>query len=247
MNMKDVKAITIPQGTVKKIEDSNGDIIWGSQDAFPYRLLDYVDIPADAYINLYNDGGNFIGTKLDINFNPTSQSTQQGSINLFGAIYYNGSTYYRYHITTTSNGLIQVWYGTGNNAYKDSDIYSNNTERHVIDLNYTTANKLYVDDVDKGTYSTPASTSTGNLLLGARRFNNNGTIQINNYPRTIRAYSIETKLSTGTSIFYPVQRKSDNVVGFLKVYNNGEATRFITSETSTDLVAGNIVNEYWNY
>lgn len=214
---------------------------------YPYKLLDYINIPSNAYINLYNDGGNFIGTKLDVNFNPDGASSQVGSQNMFGAIYYNGSIYYRYHLTTTSNGLIQVWYGTGNSAYKDSGIYSNSNARHVIDLNYTTSNKLYIDDVDKGTYSTPASTSTGNLYLGARRFNNNGTVTINNYSRTIRVYSIETKLSSGTSIFYPVIRKSDNAIGFMKVYNNGEATRFIESETSTDLVAGNVINDNWDY
>ena len=38
--------------TVKKIEDSNGDIIWGSQSAFPYRLLEYVHLNGtDNYIN----------------------------------------------------------------------------------------------------------------------------------------------------------------------------------------------------
>ena len=48
--MKDVKAITIPQGTVKKITDSNGNIIWGSYDAFPYRRLEYLKFSGSEYI-----------------------------------------------------------------------------------------------------------------------------------------------------------------------------------------------------
>ena len=51
MNMKDVKALSIPQGTVKKIEDANGNIIWGSQSAFPYRRLEYIHFNGAEYIN----------------------------------------------------------------------------------------------------------------------------------------------------------------------------------------------------
>ena len=214
---------------------------------YPYRLLDYIDIPSDAYVNLNEQGNNSCKIKLDINFNPDGTSSQVGSQNMFGAIYYNGSIYYRYHFTTTSNGLIQVWFGTGNSAYKDSGIYSNNNSRHTFELNYVSNNTLYVDDVNKGTYSTPASTNTGVMYLGARRFNNNGTVTINNYTRKIRVYGLEAINAYGTSIFYLVQRKSDNKIGLLKVFNDGEATRFCESETATDLIAGNVINDNWDY
>ena len=134
MALNDVKEITIPEGSVKQIQDSNGNIIWGSESAFPYRILEYIDIPADAYLNLNSQGNSNIGLKLDINFNPTGQSTQQSG-NIFGSIYYDGSTYYRYHITNTTSGLAQVWFGTGNFSYKDSDIYANDNNRHIIELN----------------------------------------------------------------------------------------------------------------
>ena len=247
MALNNVKEITIPvSGTdksVKKIEDANGNIIWGSASAYPYELLEYIDIPSAAYVNLANDGNSNTKVKLDINVNPSGETSQINQ-NLFGSIYYNGSTYYRYHITTTSNGLLQAWYGTGNNAYKNTDIYSNDNSRHTIEINYVSSNTLYVDNVNKGTYTTPSTTNTGQMYLGARRFNNNGSVSINNYTRDIRIYSAEVIIDTGTSIFYPVIRKSDNAIGLLKVYNNGAATRFCTSETSTPLVAGPIINEY---
>jgi hypothetical protein len=44
MPINDYKEIKIPEGSVKKIEDSNGNIIWGSQSAFPYRRLEYLDM-----------------------------------------------------------------------------------------------------------------------------------------------------------------------------------------------------------
>ena len=49
--MKDVKEITIPQGSVKKIEDSNGNVIWGSESAFPYRRLEYIKFSGAEYVN----------------------------------------------------------------------------------------------------------------------------------------------------------------------------------------------------
>ena len=254
MALNDVKEITIPEGSVKKIQDSNGNIIWGSESAFPYRILEYIDIPADAYLNLNSQGNSNTGLKLDINFNPTGQYTQQSG-NIFGSVYYNGSTYYRYHITSTNNGLLQVWFGTGNFSYKDSDIYSNDNNWHLIELNMHSIKdkKLYVDNVDKGTYTTTSTINTDLLYLGARRFNNNGNIIINNYDRTIRVYYCELSNDSYSienpndmSKLYPVQRKSDGKVGLLKVWKNGEAIKFCASETSTNCIAGPTVQEYYD-
>ena len=253
MALNDVKEITIPEGSVKKIQDSNNNIIWGSESAFPYRILEYIDIPADAYLNLNSQGNINIGLKLDINFNPTDQSTQQSG-NIFGSIYYDGSKYYRYHITITNSGLVQVWFGDGNYSYKDSDIYSNDNNRHLIELNIHSPKdkKLYVDNVDKGTYTTTSTINAGLLYLGARRFNNNGNITINNYDRTIRVYycelsndSYSIEKPNDISKLYPVQRKSDGKVGLLKVWKDGEAIKFCASETSTDCIAGPTVQEYY--
>lgn len=254
IDFSQVKTITIPEGSVNKITDSNNNIIWGSESAFPYRILEYIDIPADAYLDLNAPGSSNVGLKLDINFNPLGQSTQQSNNNIFGSIYYDGSTYYRYHITSTNNGLLQVWFGTGNYSYKNSDIYSNDSNRHLIELNIHSIKdkKLYVDNVDKGTYTTTSTLDTGSLYLGARRFNNNGNITINNYNRTIRVYYCEIAHKSYSiddpkdmSKLYPVQRKSDGKVGLLKVWKDGEAVRLCVSETPTDCIAGPTVNEYY--
>lgn len=252
MALNDVKEITIPEGSVKKIEDSNGNIIWGSASAFPYRLLEYIDIPANAYLNLNSYGNSTLGLKLDFNVNPDGESTQLVG-NLFGSIYYNGSTYYRYHISSAATGIFQVWFGTGNASYKDAGFYSNDNSRHYIELNMHSPRdkKLYVDNVDKGVYTAISSTNTGLVYLGARRFNNNGTVSTNNYNRKIRVYYCELGGAAydtnpnDTSKMYPVQRKSDGKVGLLKIWNDGGAIRFCDSETSTDCIAGPTVQEYF--
>ena len=84
--------------------------------------------------------------------------------------------------------------------------------------------KLYVDNVDKGTYTETSTINTGLLYLGARIFNKNGNITINNYGRTIRVYYCEISSDSYSienpkdkSKLYPVQRKSDGKVGLLKV------------------------------
>ncbi len=43
MDLNTVKAITIPEGSVKKITDSNGNTLWGDPTAFPYRRLQYIE------------------------------------------------------------------------------------------------------------------------------------------------------------------------------------------------------------
>lgn len=244
MNMKDVKAITIPEGTVKKIEDSNGNIIWGSQAAFPYRILEYIDIPSNAYISTNDNGNSNIGYYIDANWNLNNDTLANGEC-AFGSIYNNGSNHYRYHLATNANITMQACSG---NATYTSLFNASISARHVIELNYHTYNdkKAYVDNVDKGTFSPISGTNTGYLRVGARTVNNGGTVTITNYPHAIRVYSMKQKTSASTNTyFYPVQRKSDGKVGLLKIYNNGAAIRFCTSETSTECIAGPTVQEYF--
>lgn len=75
MNMKTVKNITIPEGNVKKIVDSNGDIIWASYDEFPYRRLEYVTTNKDAAIDTGITAGTYSVFYLKIM--PTNIGTQQ--------------------------------------------------------------------------------------------------------------------------------------------------------------------------
>ncbi len=71
MNMKDVKEITIPEGSVKQIQDSNGNIIWGSQAAFPYRRLEYLHFNGTdnfIYSGVGNKNGYYFTSNKDDKF-----------------------------------------------------------------------------------------------------------------------------------------------------------------------------------
>lgn len=246
-DMKTVKAIIYNNKSLKNIKNTNGDIIWGSQSDYPYRRLEYIDIPPASYLNLNQQCNNETGLKIEWNPNPTGQTSQQTSGNPWGAIYYNGSTYYRYHLTASSTGQLQAYFGSGTN-YKNTGQTTITNTKTTYELNYKTYKdkKLYVDDTLIGTYTTASSRLTPSFFLGARRRNQNGTTSTEIYPRSIRVYFLELQISTGTSKCYPVQRKSDGAIGLLKVYNDGASVRFCTSETSTPCIAGPVVDEYYD-
>ena len=84
--MIDVTSLTIPEGTVKKIEDSNGNMIWGSASAYPYRRLEYIEnadrtVKGSACIRLTNNTtGEKIGNILSGGGDNSSWSNTQTQI-----------------------------------------------------------------------------------------------------------------------------------------------------------------------
>ena len=52
MALNDVKEITIPEGSVKKIQDSNGNIIWADDTKYPYRQLEWIKFTGNQYCGL---------------------------------------------------------------------------------------------------------------------------------------------------------------------------------------------------
>ena len=217
MEMKNVKEIIIPNPT--------------------YELLEYVDIPAGCYLNFNDTGGSTLGYYLDCNWN-VDEDEISGDSYPFGSIYTTtGSTYYRYHLIISSTNMRAA---SGNAQFAALFDTSASNQRYIVELNYRFNSKAYCDNVDKGTFAPTSGTNTGVVYIGARRFNNNGTITINDYPHTIRFYLAKSKSSSTNpdSIFYPVKRKSDNKVGILKVWKKGVAVRFCVTETDVEPIAG---------
>lgn len=250
IDMSTVGAITHNNKTVDIIEDINNDIIWASHLMYPYRLLEYIDIPSGCYFDLNVEGSDTTGVTLIVNPNLNSGSISS-DIHLFGSIKQIGSTYYRYHITATSSANYRAVYA--NQSYQNTPLLFNNSDsnnKYTIELNNHTYNdkKAYVNNTDKGTFSPSSTYTTGSLYLGGRGFyNSSGTLtSVVDYPLTIRFYegSIQTASDT-TYTLIPVERKSDNKIGILRIYNNG-STSFLTSKTSTEPIEGTTINEYYD-
>lgn len=51
INFSQVKKITIPEGSVKKITDSTGTVLWANGTAFPYRRLQYIESNGKAALD----------------------------------------------------------------------------------------------------------------------------------------------------------------------------------------------------
>ena len=234
-----MQGTTITSGAAGPVIDE----YWNMQYPIPdYYLLNYIDIPSGCYISTNDNGQSVMEYYLDVNWNLDNDSLSTDQFP-FGSIYYDGSTYYRYHLIMNNASGMRAAYGNG--GFTSLFSISDSNQRHVIELDYHTPNddKAYCDGFDKGAFTPTAGTNTGIIYIGGRRFDNNGTVTINDYQHTIRVYDIRAR-GTATNpltYFYPVQRKSDGKVGLLKVYNQGQAVRFCTTETSVEPIAGNRV------
>lgn len=238
MNMKDVKAITIPEGTVKKIEDSNGNILWGSQDAFPYRRLEYIHFNGNDYINSGFTPWNNFGFYLDIQWDQRADDQYQ----------YNG------HGRVISNNRCFIGSETGGKASYGSgaasgNISSSNTfERHTYQVNTSstsTGGKFYIDGVQVWSgNSSYKETNRGTIYVGAVYRNSSDYSYCKAKIYNVRFINSVSTSSIITWNWIPVQRKSDNAIGFLNLVSNGSKT-FYTSVNGL-LEAGPVIDEYWD-
>ena len=259
--MKNVKAISIPvNGTtkaVKKIEDSNGNIIWGSLDAFPYRKLEYIHFSGAEGINL--------------NFRPAStgnQGVQAVNARITGP---TGSGTYGVILGCTGDSgasggafrlLVQSYEGTvGQRVGRNSSTYGYSTsmnpnEFYNFRLRTTSNSSTYIDiynssgQLISGTsHTTTASYTVNNMPMeNLMRYNSSGSIISNGYSTgDIKNFKQwDGAQSTGTLIkdMYPAQRKSDGVCGLYDILNS---TFYPMQGTNiTTAAAGPVADEYWN-
>ena len=254
MNMKDVKAITIPEGTVKKIEDANGNIIWGSQADFPYRRLEYI---------------HFSGSEgCDVSVKPGS-SGHQGVMIVTASIETKGGTNYGVVIgcagDSTSSGAMRILcqtYGNtvGQRVGRNSSTYGYSTTpvsgtiyRFRLRCSSNSSTYINIQNADgtniSGTDHTTSVSYTVNNMpnLQLMRYNSSGSI-INNGYTVGNIYKFTKQQTDSASAYlwkcYPVQRKSDGVCGLYNTVNG----YFIPMQGTniTDSAAGPVVDEYWD-
>ena len=264
VTMKDVKAISIPvNGTnkvVNKIEDANGNIIWGSQAAFPYRRLEYL---------------HFSGAEgIDLGFKPAS--TGNTGVQVLRARITGPVTNPSYGIilgcagdAAASGGTMRVLiqsYCTdtatvGQRVGRNSSTYGystamNTDEFYSFRLRTTSNSSTYIDiynaagQLISGTSHTTSVSYTVNNMPNENimRYNSSGNIISNGYSTgDISLFKQwDGAQSTGTLIkdMYPVQRKSDDICGLYDVLNSTFYPMQGTNITSA--AAGPVVDEYWD-
>lgn len=263
MNLSDVKSISIPQGSVKKIEDSNGNIIWGSQSAFPYRKLEYIH--ANGTNNYIRTGsGQQQYRYREVIFSMDNATTPTGDIYILGERNTSlASGRQRYWLPRIDgNGIRFVLGGTwtGNNAYPVPTYIVANKKRTV----YATT------DYNSGTGSTTmsfglknengSSLFTGSITASGDDFGtrepilmatNDGSGNTGITPKGYcagRLYEyIERRNNSSGTILHnliPCQRKSDGKVG---MYDETTSTFYIMEGTQDSTSVGPVVDEYPNW
>lgn len=247
MDMTTVKNITIPEGSVKKIEDSNGNIIWASYDEFPYRRLEYVTTNNDAAI----DTGITAATNQTFytKFRPTALTS--GQQHRIIANYTPGATLVRKY-------PLMVFGGSGNiqnvlgSSWEGSSVAQVNQD-YVVTTSVVYNSRIIKvnDDAQESLTSVSQDTGTSgnNYAYGSCWNSGNSSFE---YGLIGRLYGMK---NNGTSTLYgtyfiPAQRKSDGKVGFCKITKSilGTVTfnGFYPSTWTNDFGAGPVIDEYFD-
>lgn len=242
-DMKQVAELTIPEGNVKKIEDSNGDIIWGSQSAFPYRRLEYIQFSGAEYVDTGLTVSNANSyKKWDIKLN--MQNVSNWGVNGFDSNNNN-----RFNIGVNGSGYTRMGVGSGT-TYQDADgvALSLNTD-YILSLWFNNGSSnlaVYSGDgthiATGSTVSSSFSSAPGNLYIGAVYYNNVASGFCNE-----KVYNSVLRLGSSSTIsanLIPCQRKSDNVCGLYDTVSQTFKPMQGTSITSG--AAGPIADEYWD-
>ena len=249
--MKDVKAITIPEGAVKQIQDSNGNIIWGSQSAFPYRRLEYIHFSGTEYIDT-----------AWISSNPSRYYKIEASITEYRAgrllSSYDGTAANaarRFYLPEfNNNGMHACLGGTwGSYLWTAADVPLN-TKLTVEGVWSKSTNNVLNWSVSGTGITTVSETITGTstTLSPAQRYylfatNDNGSPNYN-YALIGNLYGAERRNTDSSGAlnakFIPCQRKSDNVCGVYDAINN--LFRPMQGTNITTQAAGPVVDEYWD-
>ena len=125
IDFSNVKAITIPEGEVKRIASANGSVLWEKTSAEEYTFLEYLQFNADMVF----DTGICCteNTKIDLEF--TNE---------------DGSARYLYGARTTNNTASVTAYLTSSGAWRFGNTYKNLTIKSSTTIHNAVVSKTGV-------------------------------------------------------------------------------------------------------
>lgn len=227
MNFNTIKNMIIPEGIVKEIKDSLGNILW-EKSSLPsiYQRVEYVEATGSQYIEIdyiatekTNSKGKFQITdtnKANMLFGSRMSSTSAPSYGLN----WGGGKPYKFYNT---------YYGTAEAGMTsksiDEEIHTFEKERH----------QLYIDDellhTRKDTDGTKEFTTPSKMIVFG--CNTAGTIGLFTYSRIfyLQFYDNDTLIVD----LIPCYRKSDGEIGFYDTVNN----KFYTNKGTGTFLKGN--------
>lgn len=253
MPINDYKEITIPEGSVKQIQDSNGNIIWGSQTAFPYRRLEYIHFNGtDNYIDT-----NFIITK-NTSLGIKGQYENKSGSNLNGRILgsYSGSvtnTSRRFYFDDADQNNFRWVAGS---TWNIGNTYDLNTHWFVCAFasDFKTIAFLQrnadnnVDEYFLRQVNTTAFTGyDAHLAIGTNLNTQGGIDTAVLFKGKVYEFSVKSGSDWASTTYLrhyiPVQRKSDGKCG---MYDSINKVFYLIQGTNNSSSAGPVVDEYWD-
>lgn len=228
---------------VKKIE-SNNQIIWGSQSAFPYRRLEYIESDGTAAFDTQANCARNSFIRLTLEDMSNGSSVQgNGRDN-------PGSTEARFFVGFDGG---KYWFGLGSSTKQGGTATSGS---HVLELygpDCQGGSKYKVDGVSTAWRPTfPSSVTWYSLFLFANRNNTTTGFNCQSKVRVYRAEYGYQYQSGGTwnegynRKLIPVQRKSDGKLGFYDLQDNTFMYQLVSGSGANALSAGPTADEYWD-
>ena len=238
INMANVKSITLGGVSVKKIEDTNGNVLWSGGES-EYRKLDYIKFSGNEYVYLSDVSLSLDNARFDITFEYTYLNNSQ-------AIFGSGSSDRDYDIQTSGKYL----YG------KSSSIYNNLVDNGKYKLTVNTGSSSSNTSVSTSVYDYQNGTTKNtsrNLsnTFALLSFSYIGCFETDgNKSNYFKSKLFEFNFTRNGNVLIkkvtlvPCQRKSDNVCG---LYDTTRQKFYPMAGTViTDGARGNVVDENWD-
>ena len=245
IDFSQVKTINIPEGSVTKITDSNGNTLWADDTKYPYRQLEWIKFTGNQYCGLGSTwtmnkayGINVIRDATD----PNIEGILAGNNDNYDAggwicnIQHNSNdSYFTYKAgSTTSPNYVLNDYLPNNSERTFWTYLSNNLI--VLDVRDANGNVLGNDEFARSGGTWPGSKE---VIIGT----NLKGVKIKSLTIANATVSSGSTINVGTitSKILPCQRKSDGKLGF---YMTSDNTFHPLSGTTTSSNIGPTTDEY---
>lgn len=259
LTITEVSEYQTVENPVVKITDSNGNIIWGSPGAFPYRRLEYIHFNGAEY--LWSQIGTKAGFFRQLIFDLERNNVRQCTIATYDG--QSSSNNRRFYIADfhTTNGVRFCIGDSWTTGVALSNVPTN-TKLMITARSYKSgSNNALQYSLQKeinGSWTNIISTSTltgtsGTItdiqpyIGGCRTRKTDGTDVLEN-PMKGKIYYYEERNSNSSGNFvhrrYPAQRKSDGKCGLYDVTTGQFEVMYGTDIYQT--AAGPTVDEYWD-
>ena len=248
INFSQVINITIPEGSVLKITDSNGTILWQKSSSNPYRRLQYIESTDNSgkgkYLIQLPFGVAFNDDKkLEIDYQLTKATFNQSTGQYYGGMLSTSNLDTRIIYTDNwASKLVSYWNGSG--KQKDMTSAAWNTNRHTIYLKRQNNSNLWINiylDGGGAKYIGDTSDTATNLSLFNQKYDGS------EWSILAKLYEFSIYKEAGSVKRYqhrliPCQRKSDNVVGLYDVVDQV----FYANKGNGTFTPGPVVDDNWD-